>query len=387
MADRQFDRRTVLRGTGLVGIAGVAGCISTNDQGNEGDTGDTDTPGDEGGDETPTDTDTATSTPEPTNVGMVYALGGLGDKSFNDMAHKGIKQAADEMAVSFQNAEPGDASEMKTLQRKFAQSSNPDYDLIPCIGFTQTNALKENAGNFPDQKWMIVDSVVDSDNVASYVFKEHEGSFQVGHMAGLLTTMDFGHEQDGTTYTTNDDAVVGFVGGKQNSVIDRFEAGYRAGVAHVDDSIEVRTAYAGSWSDPATGQEIALSMYEKGADIVYHAAGGTGIGVFKAARNKQRFAVGVDADQSRSSNYDDVIVASMVKRVDTAVYQSVKNVVEGSFAGGEIVSLGLANGGVEPVIGQSYEDEIPDSVTGALSESKSGIVDGDISVPTTPEDL
>jgi basic membrane protein A len=359
-------RRTFLKGAAGIGAAGLAGCM-----GNGG-----------GSENTPTSSDESEST---VNVGMVYALGGLGDKSFNDMAHQGVQQAEGEFDISFKNAEPSGQSDFETLQRKMATSDDPDYDLVCTIGFAQTEALKKNAKKYTDQKFMIVDSVVSKDNVASYVFKEHQGSFQVGHLAGLLTTKDFSYEGKKTTSTTNDDTVVGFVGGKKNDLIKKFQAGYEAGVKHANEDVTIKSAYAGSWSDSAKGKEIALSMYENGADVVYHAAGGTGIGVFKAAREKGRFAIGVDADQSRSTNYEDVIVASMVKHVDTAVYNSVEHVVNDNFKGGEINSLGLQKDGVEAIMGTAIGSEIPDGVTSALEDSRKGIVDGDISVPKDPK--
>ncbi|MFW5938439.1 MAG: BMP family lipoprotein, partial [Halanaeroarchaeum sp.] len=345
--------------------------------------------GDSGGDgeDTTTSGDGSSEPGSDVNVGMVYALGGLGDKSFNDMAHRGIQDAEEEFGLSFKNAEPSGQSDFETLQRQMATSSDPDYDLIATIGFAQTEALQENAEQYSDQQFMIVDSVVESDNVASYAFKEHQGSFQVGHMAGLMTTMDFSYDGKETTSETTDDAVVGFVGGKKNDLIKKFQAGYEAGVKYANEDVEIKSAYAGSWSDTAKGKEIALSMYENGADVVYHAAGGTGVGVFKAAREKGRFAIGVDADQSRSTEYEDVIVASMVKHVDTAVYRSAENVVDGDFKGGEINALGLQKDGVEAIVGTAYEDEIPDEVTSALEESQQAIVDGDISVPEDPENV
>ena len=316
-----------------------------------------------------------------TNVGMVYATGGLGDNSFNDMAHAGVQNAAKEFDVKFQNAEPGSPNEVGNLQRRFAQSTSPSYELVCCIGFVQADALSQNAQRFPDQNFMVVDTTVDASNVASYLFKEHQGSFQVGHLAGLLTSRDF----SAGAGKTNDQTVVGFVGGQEIPLIKKFEAGYKAGVAHADDSIEVRTAYAGSWNDPATGQEIALSMYNEGADIVYHAAGGTGTGVFQAAQGQSRFAIGVDADQSKSlPEYDDVILASMVKHVDEAVYQSIENVVNGEFKGGTTQNLGLEQGGVEAVYGNGLKSEIPDEVKSQLKQSRQAIIAGDIEVPTEP---
>jgi basic membrane protein A len=234
---------------------------------------------------------------------------------------------------------------------------------------------------------MLVDSVATTEdgdmipNVANYVFQEHKGSFQVGHLAGLLTTREF----SAGAGSTNGDTVVGFVGGKEIPLIKKFQAGYEAGVNHADGGVEIRSAYAGSWTDPAKGKEIALSMYDEGADIVYHAAGGTGVGVFQAAQEEGRYAIGVDADQSRSSTeHSDVIIASMVKRVDTAVFTAVENVDTDDFRGGAVTALGLESNGVEAVIGKDFEGKLPSSVTDALESSRTAIIDGEISVPEEP---
>jgi basic membrane protein A len=319
-----------------------------------------------------------------TNVGMVYATGGLGDNSFNDMAHTGVQRAAEEYDVTFQNAEPDSPSDVASLQRRFARSQNPDYDLICCIGFVQAEGLQRNSQRFSDQRFMVVDTVVEQPNVASYVFQEHEGSFQVGHLAGLLTTMDF----SAGAGETNDAPTVGFVGGQEVPLIRKFEAGYRAGVEYANSDVNVLTAYAGSFSDPAQGQSIANSMYDNGADSIYHAAGGTGNGVFRAAQNQGRYAIGVDADQSESlPEYADVILASMVKHVDEAVFQSVERVVNGNFEGGAVNRLGLEQDGVEAVYGSELESEIPEAVTSALQESEQRIVNGEIEVPTEPDQV
>jgi basic membrane protein A len=321
---------------------------------------------------------------ETTNVGMVYATGGLGDNSFNDMAHTGVQRAAEEFDVEFQNAEPSSPSDVATLQRRFARSQNPDYDLVCCIGFVQAEGLQDNAQRFSDQNFMVVDTVVERPNVASYVFKEHQGSFQVGHLAGLMTTMDF----SGGAGETNDAPTVGFVGGKEIPLIKKFEAGYKAGVRHANSDVEVLTAYAGAWNDPAQGQSIANSMYDNDADIIYHAAGGTGTGVFKSAQNNERYAIGVDADQSESlPEYADVILASMVKHVDEAVFQSIERVVNGNFEGGAVNRLGLEQNGVEAVYGSELESEIPEDVTSALQQSEQQIVGGEIEVPTEPSQV
>ncbi|UPV99576.1 BMP family protein [Halorussus gelatinilyticus] len=359
-------RRRMLKvgGAGLLGT-GLAGCIGGGGGGGGGST---------------------------TNVGMVYATGGLGDNSFNDMAHKGVTRAEEEFSVKSKDTEPSSPSDVAALQKKLARSTNPDYELISCIGFVQTTALKKNAKNFSDQKFMVVDSVVEQDNVSSYTFKEHQGSFQVGHLAGLLTSKDFQTtaSAEGTEVkaSTNGDLKVGFVGGKEVPLIKKFEAGFKAGVKHANSDVKVTSAYVGGWSDPGKGQSIANSMYESGADIVYHSAGGSGNGVFKAAQNKGRYAIGVDSDQSKSlPKYSNVVLASMVKHVDNAVYRSVKRTVNGNFDGGSIHSLGLKKDGVEAVYGNKIGSEIPDSVKSKLDSSRKKIVNGDITVPTKPKNV
>ena len=358
-----FDRRTFVAGATGAALTGLAGCIGGGSSGDEG---------------------------SDTNVGMVYSLGGLGDKAFNDMAHSGIQRAEEELGISYDNTEPEGQSEFGTFQQQFASSTNPNYDLVTCIGFSQRSALETNAEEYPDQSFMLIDAGLDADNVASYRFREHEGSFQVGHLAGLLSTREFSHEgsYSGTekTFSTDPDTkTVGFVGGKENPLIKKFEAGFIAGVHHVDSEIEVRSAYAGSWNDPGRGQEIAGSMYGEGADVVYHAAGATGGGVFNAAGEHGRLAIGVDSDQSLSSDASDTIVASMVKHVDTAVFNATEDVVNDEFQSGSTITLGLDDGGVEAVIGTDYEGEIPSDVLDALESSRQAIVDGDIDVPTEPE--
>lgn len=323
------------------------------------------------------------------NIGMVYATGGLGDQSFNDLAHDGVQRAQEDFEIGFQNTEPQEPAEVDQFQRDLASSG--EYDLINTVGFVQVEPLLQNAAEFDDQNWTIIDEIAEDedgnliDNIASYVFREQEGSFQVGVLAGMLTEMDYDH---GGATTNTDDLRVGFVGGQEIPLIERFEAGFEAGVKHVNEDIDVESAYAGDWDVPDQGQEIATGMYNDGADIVYHAAGGTGAGVFEAAQSEGRYAIGVDDDQSRSADeFSDVIVASMVKRVDTAVYESVEATVDGTFEGGVINDLGLEEDGVGAVIGQDFEDAIPEEIVDELETTRQAIIDGDITVPETVDDV
>lgn len=406
----RLNRRKFLTGVGTAGGIALAGCTggptggdgddgsgsgggdsgggASGSSGGSGGSGDstpepTATPDDSGGE---TDEETASPTPsDPINVGMVYATGGLGDGSFNDQAQQGIQQAKSEFGISYGEAQPSEVAEFKNLQQQFARSTNPTYELICCIGFLQASALSENAPDFPEQNFMIVDSVVEADNVASYVFAEHEGSYLVGQLAGMLTTRDF---SAGAGATTSGSASVGFVGGVESPLIRKFQAGFEAGVKAANENVEVQTSYVGDFNDPSGGKEAALAMYNSGADVVYHAAGNTGTGVFQAAQEQGTFAIGVDRDQSvTKESFADVILASMVKHVDTAVYNSVEATVNDEFAGGSVTALGLDDEGVDIVYGQQLGSEIPSEVKDAIAESKQGIIDGDISVPEDPENV
>ncbi|RDI70567.1 BMP family lipoprotein [Halopelagius longus] len=375
-----MDRRTFIKATGLAGAVGLAGCTG----GPSGDGG-TETTGSSGeGGESETQQTTGASEPEA-HVGVVYATGGLGDGSFNDQAQQGIQQAADEYGVAYNEAQPDEVSQFQNFQQQFASSTNPNYDLVACIGYLQADSLSQTAQSYPDQEFMIVDSTVDADNVASYVFKEHQGSFLAGQMAGLLTTQEF---SAGDGQTNPDQKTVGFVGGVEGGLIAKFEAGFKAGVKNADDSVEVQSTYVGSFNDPSAGKEAALSMYNSGADIVYHAAGNTGTGVFQAAKEQGAFAIGVDRDQSLTKpSFAGVILGSMVKRVDTAVYNAVESVVNGEFEGGSTVTLGLEQDGVALVYGDSLGSEIPSDVKDSVSSVREEIISGSISVPTDPSEV
>jgi len=378
----RFDRRKFVKGVGAASLVGIAGCTGGPESGGsdgEDTEASTPEPGDDGDTEA---SETESSGSDTTNIGMVYATGGLGDGSFNDQAQTGIQQAAEEFDVSYDESEPDSVSQFSTYQTQYAQSTDPDYDLVSCIGFLQADALSQTAPDYPEQDFMIVDSVVDEDNVASFTFKEHEGSFLVGQLAGLLTSESF---SAGDSSTASDSTNVGFVGGVESSLIQKFEAGFVEGVNYANSDVDVQTTYTGSFSDPSAGQEAALSMYSSGADIVYHAAGNTGTGVFQAARDEGRFAIGVDRDQSLTTDYADVILASMVKRVDTAVYNATEATVDGSFEGGAVTSLGLQEEGVAAVLGDELGSEIPSEITDAVESARQDIIDGEISVPDSPE--
>ena len=380
----KLDRRRFITGAGAAGIAGVAGCSGGPSE--EGTADDSETEMSGGGEASAS-----------AHVGVVYATGGLGDGSFNDQAQQGVRQAAEDFDVESRKVQPQQVSDFENLQRQFAQEDDPDYDLVSCIGFLQGDALSNVAPEFPEQSFQVVDAVPmkdtdgddegdeQFDNVGSYVFAEEEGSFLVGTLAGLLSTRSF---SAGSGTTASDSTSLGFVGGVESGLIAKFEAGFVAGAKSVSDDLDVQTAYTGSFNDPTAGKEAALQMYNSGADIVYHASGNTGTGVFQAAQEEGRFAIGVDRDQSvTKSSYADVILASMVKRVDTAVYSAIEATVNGSFEGGTTTALGLADDGVGITYGQELGADISAEVTGEVDAAARSIIDGNVDVPTDPTNV
>jgi Uncharacterized ABC-type transport system, periplasmic component/surface lipoprotein len=276
-------RRQFLTGTATAGLAALAGCSGFG-----------------GG-----DSDVAAE------IGMIYSVGGLGDDSFNDLSQRGVINAEEDFDISYEEIQTEAVADFNGAQQSFAED---EVDLIVCVGFQQAEDLQSNAQTFPDQDFMIIDSTVTDengdpfDNVRNYLFAQNEGSFQVGHLAGLLTTEEF---SAGDGETNPDETAVGFVGGIEGQLIKEFEAGYRAGVNFANPDVEIVSNYVGGFTDTAGGQEAALSMYqEENVDVIYHAAGATGIGVFQAAEQEGRLAIGVDADQSLTTDFENVIVAS-----------------------------------------------------------------------------
>lgn len=361
MSQPTLGRRSFVKAAGAGTLVSLTGCLG-------GDGGDG---GGGGSDDT-------------THVAIVYPVAGLGDQGFSDNAQQGLIQAEEELGINYAEGEPGSNSEFTDFHNQFASSQNPDYDLIIGLTFDQVTPIEEVSGDFPDQNWTIIDATVeDRDNVSSISFTEHKGSYLAGTLAGHIATEGF--ESD--TVSAPGEGVVGFVGGSRNPVIERFEAGYRAGVKDFDESIEFRSAYAGEFNAPDQGQSIAQSMYGEGADVVYHAAGGTGIGMFEAAQEAERPAIGVDTDQSKTaSDYADVIVASMIKRMDNAVFTTIENVVNGEFDGTSNIELGLADGAHELVYGQSIGDAVSESAREEVDTVRQQIIDGEISPPETVDE-
>ncbi len=308
---------------------------------------------------------------------MVTDVGGLGDQSFNDSANTGLERAADEFGVETEVLESNAPADYVS---NLTQLADNGFTPVYAIGFLMTDALTEIAPQYPETDFAIVDSVVEADNVASLTFREQEGSYLAGVVAGLMT-------QEKTEYTDPGNKVVGFIGGQESDLIAKFEAGYVAGVKSVCSDCEVLSQYAGStpdaFNDPARGKEIALQQINRGADIIYHASGATGAGLFEAASEQKIFAIGVDSNQAEL-NPDAPILTSMVKRVDNAVFQTIKAARNGNFPGGEVQEFGLEDNGVSLAPFGRFDDMVPQEVKDQVDQARQNIISGETEVPSTP---
>lgn len=300
---------------------------------------------------------------EPTaKVAIVFATGGLGDRNFNDVAYAGIKRAEAELGIEFDFVEPQAIAEFETFHRDFASSG--DYDLIIGISFDQLDAITNVSAEFPDQKFFLLDTAFtgDAPNVASAVFKAQESSFLAGAIAA---------KQSQTKK-------IGFIGGTDNELINEFLSGYMAGAKYIDPSVEVLYNYTNAWDNPNLGKEMTVSMYESGADIVYAAAGGSGNGVFTAAKEQGKWSIG--ADMTPAQEPDNMIIGTL-KHIDNAIFDNIKAVIDGTWEPG-LMSLGLEDGGVGYTV-EGSEIEIPQEYLDLAEELKEKIISGEIEVPRT----
>jgi basic membrane protein A len=309
------------------------------------------------------------------DVGIVFDMGGRGDKSFNDGAYLGGERARKELGAHVRFIEPGDGSDREAGLRLLAAEG---MDLVVGVGFIFSDDLTQLAKEYPNTHFAGVDYSVGVDkdgreiqpppNLAALKFREEEGSFLVGALAALISTSQ----------------KVGFVGGMNFPLIHKFEAGFRAGVKNVCPTCTVISQYAGvtpeAFRNPGRGKELALSQYQQGVDIIYHAAGSTGLGVFEAARQTGKLAIGVDADQY--SEAPGHILTSMVKGVDVAVFEAARWVKEGRFKGG-IYQLGLKEGGVGYVYDSNNKVLIPERIHARVEQLRQEIIAGRIKVPST----
>jgi basic membrane protein A len=316
----------------------------------------------------PADRDGARAPDGALRVGLVFDVGGRGDKSFNDAAYAGLERAQRELGIEFSALESGEGADREAGLRQLAAGG---AQLVFGVGFLFTDDIRRLALEFPDVRFACVDYTVQEGevlppNLVALKFREEEGSFLVGALAALLS-------RTGT---------IGFVGGMEIPLIKKFEAGYRAGAEAAAPGTKVLVKYAGTtghaFKDPTKGKELALTTYQQGADVIFHASGSTGLGVFEAARQMGRLAIGVDSDQWDEA--PGVVVTSMVKRVDNAVFDTIREVSEGDWSGG-VQDFGLAEDGVGWVYDARNRHMIPDPVRATVDSLRAGIIAGAVEVP------
>jgi basic membrane protein A len=312
---------------------------------------------------------------EGLDVGVVFDVGGRGDKSFNDGAYIGAERAIRDLGARVRFIEPGEGTDREAGLRLLAAEG---MDLVIGVGFIFSDDLTQLSAEYPNVLFAGIDYAppVDSTgaviqppaNLAGLRFREEEGSFLVGAIAALV----------------GNSKRLGFIGGMDFPLIHKFEAGFKAGVNAVCSDCTVVAQYAGvtpeAFRNPGRGQELALSQYQSGVNVIFHASGSTGLGVFEAARRRGKLAIGVDSDQQAEA--PGFILTSMVKRVDEAVFGAIKNVKDGTFKGG-IYQLGLAESGVDYVYDEHNRSLIPDSVRTRVEALRAEIVAKRITVPFT----
>ena len=301
---------------------------------------------------------------------LAFDVGGRGDQSFNDSAAKGLDRAADELGVETEEVEASQNENDSARVDRLNQLIDAGCTNIIGVGYLYAPAIGQVAEANPDLGFALVDdasAASKGDNVAQLTFREQEGSFLVGAAAALKTKSD----------------KIGFIGGTDVPLINKFEAGYVAGAKEVNPDIDVRIKYLApddsGFNDPAKAKTAAEGMYDKGVDVIYHSAGGSGSGLFEAAAQAKKMAIGVDSDQAKTANEKvrDTIITSMVKNVDVAVYEYIQAATEGKNQSGNI-SFGLKEGGVT----YSTTGGKVDDITDKLDTYKKQIVDGKITVPS-----
>ncbi|QVQ54769.1 BMP family ABC transporter substrate-binding protein [Spiractinospora alimapuensis] len=314
-------------------------------------------------------------------VGLAYDIGGRGDLSFNDAAYAGLELVESEMDVEINDVDAAEEETDSDKMNRLELMADEGYNPVIAVGFAYADAIAEVAPNYPDVSFAIVDENMeeheaaeteDLSNISSLMFAENEGSFLAGAAAALSSEADH----------------IGYVGGVQVPMIESFEAGFVAGAQEVNPDIEVESAYVSQppdfsgFQDPARGGSIADGQIDAGADVIYHAAGGSGIGVLDSAAENEISFIGVDSDQylTAEDEQQEFVITSMIKRVDTAVFDFVASVADGTVEGG-VTRFNLENDGVDLA---DTNEEAYAEFADEIEELRQRVIDGDIEVPTEP---
>lgn len=321
---------------------------------------------------------TETTKPEPKlKAGMVTDIGGLGDKSFNDLSYAGLQKAETDLGVEIKAVS---SKAMTDYDSNIALLANDKFDVVFCVGFLMTDAIGKASKAFPASKFGGIDIFVEKPeaNEVGLLFKEQEAGYLAGVAAGLLT------KDTAVDSRLNADNVIGFVGGMEIPPVQKFQAGFIAGAKSVNPDVKVISLYSGSFTDQAKGKEIGLSLISQKADIIFAAAGQSGIGAYQACKEKNALFIGVDSDQYLTlPTPGDTVITSAMKRVDVAVFETIKAVKDGGFKSGNN-TFGLKEGGVDLAPWHDFESKVPQTLKDAIEKAKAAIIDGSVVVPEDP---
>lgn len=301
-------------------------------------------------------------------VGIVFDVGGRGDKSFNDSAYLGLQKALKELPIDGRYLEPGEGADREAALRLLAAQN---YDLVISVGFIFSDDLRGVARDYPNLKFAGIDYALAVDdkgnpipppeNISALKFREDEGSYLAGALSALQS----------------ESGKIGFVGGMEIPLIKRFEDGYRQGAEAINPQVKLVSNYAGvnsaAFKDPGKGKELATGQFANGVDIIYHASGATGLGVFEAARQFGKLAIGVDSDQAYEA--PDQVLASMVKRVDVAVYKIIQECTQDKIQNG-VRHFGLKEGGVDLIFNPKLKNRVSPEKMARLEQLRKELIDG-----------
>lgn len=313
--------------------------------------------------------------------------GTLGDKSFYDSANEGLTKLQEELGedkFTFKVEQMGAtaADEAKWEPTMYDYCDDGSYDVIICGTYQMLAGLTNAANDYPDQKFIYFDEVYDysaggEENVYNVMYKQNEVSYLVGAAAAMMTT------DESLEMVDPSNKIIGFLGGMENSVIKDFLVGYIQGAKDVDEEIQVALAYVGNFYDSAAGKDMALTQYQNGADVGFNVAGSAGLGQIEAAVDAGRYAFGVDSDQAALlPDYAANIPTSAIKNVGNSLIRAIKLDMEGELAYGTLEYLGFAEGGVELVLDEHYEEVVPEEIRTKVAELQEQITNGEITVPT-----
>jgi len=296
-------------------------------------------------------------------VGLIYDVTGRGDLSFCDAAYAGAKKAKDEWGFKLTEVTPSLSTDTELTLRRLAKLK---YDLIIGVGFLFQEPMNRVASDFPDVKFALIDAIIEQPNVASLIYRAHEGTFLAGVISALKT----------------ETKQIGFIGGMKVPLVEAFEIGYRAGIQATNPDLELVADYVGvtpqAFNDPAKAKELALSQYNRGIDIILAAAGASGLGVLEAAKATKKSIIWVDSNGNNLA--PGLVLTSVVKGVEISIYETIKSVQEGNFSGG-LKDYGLKGGGVEYIVDDVNRDLLSHEILEQVEVFKAKIIAGDIVVP------